>query len=152
MRSFDIRSVCGPLASLFLVLALVSLTSERAFAQRYVVATATIPFSFQAGAETFAAGDYVIDSSVPSFIFIRSKDSKHYAEVPTVLFGQPVKKSEAKLIFVKRDGSYVLDALWGVLGKRRVNSELVTTYNGAEETTEVPLRYSSKPAAEPQNK
>ncbi len=150
MRSCDIRSICGPLASLFLVLALLSMTSERVLAQKYVAANATIPFSFHAGTETFAAGDYVIDSSVPTFIFIRSKDSKHFAEVPTVLFGQPVKKSEAKLIFVKRDGSYVLDALWGVLGKRRMTSELVTTSNGAEETKEVPLNYSSKTTAESQ--
>jgi hypothetical protein len=150
MRSFDIRSICGPLASLCLVLALLSMTSERVLAQRYVAANATIPFSFHAGTETFAAGDYIIDSSVPTFIFIRSKDSKHFAEVPTVLFGQPVKKSEAKLIFVKRDGSYVLDTLWGVLGKRRMTSELVTTSNGTEETKEVPLNYSSKTTAESQ--
>ncbi len=141
MRPFDIRSVCGPLLSLLLVLALLSITLERAFSQRYVVAYANIPFTFQAGTETFAAGNYTIDSSVPSFIFIRSKDGKHYAEVPTVLYGQPVEKSEAKLIFVKRDGSYVLDMVWGVLGKRRITSELASTSDGAEETREVPLKY-----------
>ncbi|HTC91820.1 MAG TPA: hypothetical protein VK699_00015 [Terriglobales bacterium] len=141
MRPFGIRSVCGPLLSLLLSLAPLFITSGRALAQTYVVAHASIAFPFQAGTETFAAGDYTIDSSVPSFIFIRSKDGKHYAEAPTVLFGEPVDKSEAKLIFVKRDGKYVLDVLWGVLGKRRITSELASTSNGAKETREVPLKY-----------
>ena len=140
IRPLDIRSY-GPLFSLFLALALLFMTSERALSQRYVIAHTSIPFSFQAGTETFAAGDYTIDSSVPSFIFIRSKDGKHYAEVPTVLFGQPVDKSEAKVIFVKRDGRYVLDSVWGVLGKRTVTSELASTSTGPEETREVPLQY-----------
>lgn len=140
MRPFGIRSVCGPLLSLLLALALLFITSGRSLAQGYVVAHASIAFPFQAGTETFAAGEYTIDSSVPSFIFIRSKDGKRYAEVATVLFGEPVDKSEAKLIFVKRADRYVLDVLWGVLGKRRITSELASTSNG-EETSEVPLKY-----------
>jgi len=62
-------------ASSFLVLALVLSFSQRLLAQQYVVANASIPFDFVAGPTAFAAGDYIIDSSVPSFIVIRSKDA-----------------------------------------------------------------------------
>src|SRR5260370_39706427 len=109
MRSCDIRSICGPLASLFLVLALLSMASERVLAQRYVAAYATIPFSFHAGTETFAAGDYVIISSVPTLLFIRSKDSKHFAEVPTRIYVLSVNKVQSNHISLKIERSTVLN-------------------------------------------
>lgn len=149
MRLFNFWPVRSSYASSLVVLALMLSFSGRVLAQKYIVANATIPFPFHAGEEEFAAGDYVVDSSIPTFIFIRSKDGKHFTEVPTVIFGQPVKKSEAKLIFVRRDGSYVLDAVWGVLGQRRMTAELARRSVVGEETKEVPLTYPEGDTAKP---
>jgi hypothetical protein len=141
MRSFSLWPLRSACASSFLVLALVLAFSGPVLAQKYVVANATIPFAFEAGGEVFAAGDYTVDSSVPTFVFIRSKDGKHVKEVPTVIYGEPVKKSEAKLVFVKRDGRYFLQELWGVLGRRRMTSELTDKLVVEKETRQVPLTY-----------
>jgi hypothetical protein len=125
----------------FLLLALLVSFSARLLAQQYVTAYATIPFAFDAGGKIFAAGDYILDSSVPTFVVIRSKDGKRFTQVPTVVYGEPVKESEAKLVFVKRDGKYVLHELWGVLGRRTMTSELADKPAVETETKEVPLTY-----------
>jgi len=135
--------------SSFLVLALVLSFSQRLLAQQYVVAEASIPFDFVAGATAFVAGDYIIDSSVPSFVVIRSKDGKHSTEVPTVVYDEPVKKSDARLVFVKRNGKYVLHQLWGVLGRRTMTAELANQSVAGMETKEVPLTYPAKSTAGP---
>jgi hypothetical protein len=147
MRSFrrwPLRSAC---ASAFLLFALVLSFSGQILAQQYVTANATIPFAFDAGGKIFAAGDYIVDSSVPSFVVIRSKDGKQSTEVPTIVYGEPVKKSEARLIFVKRDGKYVLHQLWGVLGRRTMTPELGDDSAAEKDTKEVPLTYPSDSAA-----
>jgi hypothetical protein len=135
---WPVRRVC---TSAVLVLTVLLSFSARVLAQKYVTAYATIPFAFDAGGKIFAAGDYIVDSSVPSFIVIRSKDGKRSTEVPTVVYGDPVKKSEARLIFVKRDGKYVLHELWGVLGRRTMTPELADDSAIEKQTKEVPLTY-----------
>ena len=147
MQSFNLPQIRNVRAAAFMVFALALLSSRQAMTQSYVTANVTIPFPFFAEGETLAAGDYVIDSAVPSSISIRSKDGKHIRVVPTIVNGDPVKKSEAKLIFVKRDGKYVLHALWGVLGKRVVTSELAEQSVAEKDTTEVPLTYPSNSKA-----
>jgi hypothetical protein len=144
-RSWPLRSAR---ASSFLMLALALSFSERVFAQRYVAAHVAIPFAFDVRGEAFAAGDYVVDSPAPSFIFIRSKDGRHFTEVPTVPYGEPVKKADARLVFVKRNGKYVLHALYGVLGKRIVTPELAEQSVTDKDIKEVPLNLEPSNSAE----
>ena len=141
MRSFNRSPVRSTCTSALLLLALLLSFSGGVLAQQYVMANCTIPFAFDAGGKTFPAGDYILDSSVPSFVVIRTKDGKQSTEVPTVIYGEPVKKSEAKIIFAKRDGKYVLYQLWGVLGKRTISPELGDKPVSEKDTKEVPLTY-----------
>ena len=141
MQSFRRWPVPSACTSAFPLLAVLLAFSGRILAQNYVTANATIPFAFEAGEKTFAAGDYIVDSSVPSFIVIRSKDGKHSTEIPTVVYDEPVQKSEAKLVFIKRDGKYVLYQLWGILGRRTMTAKLADQPVVEKETKEVPLIY-----------
>ena len=145
LSSWTIRNAS---ASSFLVLALVFSFSERVFAQRYVAAKATIPFAFDVRGEAFAAGDYVVDSPAPSFIFIRSQDGKHAAEVPMVVYGDPVEKRDARLVFVKRNGKYVLHALYGLRGKCIMTPELAEQPVSEKDMKEVPLTLEPSSSAE----
>jgi hypothetical protein len=99
------------------------LGSSAAGQQRITVAKATIPFDYWIGGKKFPAGDYILDSSVPTFVTLRSKDGSVNEEVPTILYGDPVEKKDARLLFVNRNGKYYLKELRGVLGKRTVTSE-----------------------------
>src|SRR6267143_688826 len=43
--------------------------------------------------------------------------------IPRILYGDPVSKDDAKLLFVRRDGKYYLTEVWCVLGKLVVTGE-----------------------------
>ncbi len=148
MRSFNSWPIRSARALSFLVLALVLSFSGSAFAQRSLAANVAIPFAFDVRGEAFAAGGYVVDSSAPSFIFICSKDGKHFIEVPTINYGDPVEKRDARLVFVKRNGKYVLHALYGILGKRIVTPELAEQSATDKDTKEVPLTLERSSSAE----
>ena len=147
MRSFSSWPIHSARASSFLVLTLVLSFSGRVFAQKSVAADATIPFAFDVRGEAFAAGDYVVNSSAPSFIFIRSKDGRHFKDVPTINYGDPVEKRDARLVFVKRNGKYVLHAVYSVLGKRIVTPELAEQSSSDKDTNEVPLTFETGSSA-----
>ena len=91
--------------------------------QRTTAASVSVPFDFWIGNKKFPAGDYTLDSSIPTFISIRSKMGSINEQVPTILYGDAVDKKDARLVFVSRNGRYYLMELWGVLGKRTVTSE-----------------------------
>jgi hypothetical protein len=91
--------------------------------QRITIAKVTTPFDFWVGNKKFPAGEYTLDSGVPTFISIRNKSGSINEQVPTILYGDPVEKKDARLLFVKRDGKYYLKELRGVLGKRTITSE-----------------------------
>jgi hypothetical protein len=107
-------------AKLVCVLFLVSSVS---LAQRVVTATANIPFDFWAEGQKFAAGEYIFDSGFPGSTSIRRKGTKLAVGVPIIPYGDPVKKEDARVVFVLRDGKYYLVEFWGILDRRVVTAE-----------------------------
>jgi hypothetical protein len=88
-----------------------------------MIAKVSVPFDFWIGAKNFPAGDYTLDSAVPTFVSIRSTDGKVNEQIPTLLYADPVKKDDARLVFSRRNGKYFLSELWGVLGKRTMTAD-----------------------------
>lgn len=104
-------------------------------------ATASIPFEFWIGPEKMPAGDYILQTVVPSVAIIRSADGKLERELFMVDIGAPVSANESKLIFVVRNGKYMLWELWSVYGKRRLSAEDTLNPRQGEMTTVVDMAY-----------
>jgi len=109
--------------------------------QRFTTAKVSIPFDCWSGDKKFPAGDYTLDSSVPTFVTIRSKDGKINEQVATILYDDPVNRSDAKLLFISRDGKFYLTELWGVLGKRVMTSEFGRNSKSDSKRREVRITY-----------
>jgi len=88
-----------------------------------ITPTANVPFDFWVGGTHFQAGDYFVDKTEPSMIIIRSKDNKKIEQAGTILIGEPVTETHARLIFVKINGQFQLAEIWGLLGKRVLTSQ-----------------------------
>ena len=108
--------------------------------QKITTAKATIPFEFWVGDKKFPAGDYTLDSSIPTFVTVRNKNGSINEQVPTILYGEPVEKKDARLVFVNRNGKCHLKELHGVLGKRNVTSEYGKT-SPQDNALEIALTY-----------
>ena len=102
-----------PLAKLACVLFLVSSVS---LAQRVVTATAHIPFDFWAEGQKF-------DTGFPGSTSVHRKGTKTTIAVPVIAYGDPVRKEDAKIVFVLRDGKYYLTEFWCVSDRRAVTAE-----------------------------
>lgn len=126
------------LSVLFMSLLLVDIANAQ---PQFTIAKVSVPFDFWVGSKKFPAGDYTLDSAVSTFISIRSSDGKVNEAVPTLLYADPVKKSEARLVFVRRNGKYHLSELWGVLGKRTMTADFGRTPQKDEYRREVQLTY-----------
>jgi hypothetical protein len=109
-----------PLAKLGFVLFLVP---SLGLAQRVVTATANVPFDFWAEGQTFAAGDYTFDTGFPGSTSVHRKGTKTAIAVPVIIYGDPVREEEAKIVFVLRDGKYYLAEFWCVFDRRVVTYE-----------------------------
>jgi hypothetical protein len=105
------------------------------------IAKVTIPFDFWIGAEKFPAGEYTLDSLVPSFVAFRSKDGRINEQVPTLLYADPVTREEARLVFSRRNGRYYLSEVWGILGKRTMTADLGRARQKDDVRHEVRLTY-----------
>ena len=109
-----------PLAKLACVLFLVSTVG---LAQRVVTATASIPFEFWAEGQKFAAGEYTFDTGFPGSTSLHRKGTKTTIAVPVIIYGDPVRKEDAKIVFVLRDGKYNLAEFWCVSDRRVLTAE-----------------------------
>ncbi len=109
-----------PVAKLACVLFLISSIS---LAQRVVTATANIPFDFWAEGHKFAAGEYTFDTGFPGSTSVHRKGTKLTLAVAIIPYGDPVKKEDARVVFVLRDGKYYLAEFWGILDRRVVTAE-----------------------------
>lgn len=107
-------------AKLAYVLFLVSTIS---LAQRLVTATANIPFDFWAEGQKFAAGEYTFDTGFPGSTSVHRKGTKTTIAVPVIIYGDPVRKEDAKIVFVLRDGKYYLAEFWCMSDRRVVTAE-----------------------------
>ncbi len=117
------------------------LLSSAGLAQTVVKSGASVPFDFWAQGQKFPAGDYLFDSESPSSISIRAKGTKLSVGISRILYGDPVKKEDAKLLFAHRDGKYYLTEVWGVLGKLVVTGEFEHRGEKNSEQREVRLVY-----------
>jgi hypothetical protein len=107
-------------AKLACVLFLVSTIS---LAQRVVTATANIPFDFWAEGQKFTAGEYTFDTGFPGSTSVHRKGTKTTIAVPVIIYGDPVRKEDAKIVFVLRDGKYYLVEFWCMSDRRVVTAE-----------------------------
>ena len=124
------------LAKLVCVLFLISSFS---LAQRVVTATATIPFDFWAEGQKFVAGEYILDSGYPGSTSIRRKGTNLTVAVPVIIYGDPVKKEDARVIFLSKDGKYCLAEFWGILDRRVVTAEFEHRGQTSVGQQEIPL-------------
>ena len=99
------------------------LTCSLSLAQHVVTATANIPFDFWAEGQKFAAGEYTLDTSFPGSTSVHRKATKTTIAVPVIIYGDPVRKEDAKIVFVFRDGKYYLAEFWCVSDRRVLTSE-----------------------------
>ena len=109
-----------PLAKLACVLFLVPSVS---LAQGVVTASANIPFDFWAEGQKFAAGEYTFDTGFPGSTSVHRKGTKTTIAVPVIIYGDPVRKEDAKIVFVLRDGKYYLAEFWCMSDRRVVTAE-----------------------------
>jgi hypothetical protein len=108
------------LAKLACVLFLISTIS---LAERVVTATAHIPFDFWAEGQKFAAGEYTFDTGFPGSTSVHRNGTKTTIAVPVIIYGDPVRKEDAKIVFVLRDGKYYLAEFWCMSDRRVVTAE-----------------------------
>ena len=101
----------------------VFLISSITLAQRVVTATASIPFDFWAEGQKFAAGEYTFDTGFPGSTSVHRKGTKTTIAVPVIIYGDPVRKEDAKIVFVLRDGKYYLAEFWCMSDRRVVTAE-----------------------------
>jgi hypothetical protein len=92
-------------------------------AQTVVRCSANVPFNSWAKEQKFPAGDNLFDSGFPGSISIRGKGSKLSVAIALVLYADPVKKENTKLLLVRRDEKCYLIERSSVLGKRLVTAD-----------------------------
>lgn len=76
------------------------LISSVSLAQRVVTATASIPFDFWVEGQKFAPGEYTFDTGLPGSTSVHRKGTKTTIAVPVIIYGDPVRKQDAKIVFV----------------------------------------------------
>jgi len=117
------------------------LVSSVSLAQRVVTATANIPFDFWAEGQKFAAGEYAFDTGFPGSTSVHRKGTKPTIAVPVIIYGEPGRKEDAKIVFVLRDGKYYLAELWCVSDRRVVTAEFDHRGQTSAGQREVQLSY-----------
>jgi hypothetical protein len=117
------------------------LLSGSGLAQAVVRSSASVPFDFWAEGQKFPAGDYLFDSGFPGSVSIRRKGLESSVGISIILYGDPPKREDAKLLFVRRDGKYYLTEVWGVLGKLVVTAEFEHRGETNNEQRDVRLIY-----------
>ena len=115
------------------------LFSGLGLAQKVVSARATIPFEFWAEGHKFQAGDYVFDNEVPGLASIHREGTNSGIGVPIILYAVPEAKENPRVIFVLRDGKYLLFELWSVQGRCVVTAEFEHRGEASEQQRPVPL-------------
>ena len=135
-----LNSVARPwlAASLACILLLLSGTDS---AQTVVRSSASLFFDFWPEGQKLPAGEYLFDSEFPGSISIRGKGAKLSVAISVVLYADPVKKENTKLLFVRREENYYLIEVCSVLGKRVVTAEFEHRGETNNEQREVRVVY-----------
>lgn len=127
------------ISSLLMLLALVG----QGTAQKRMMAHATIPFDFWLAGDRLPAGNYqieVIEST--AYVLFLSTDGKVVDGADTLLLdGDPVKETDARLIFRIQDGRHYLYGGWGSYGKRLVKAESTQPAPSGDSRAEVSVTF-----------
>jgi hypothetical protein len=99
----------------------------------------SVPFSFYDGTSTLPAGDHILNTAVPSFLELHSKDGKVSGSVSLLLYGDAVSPSDTHLVFAEREGQWMLRELWSPQGRFVVSSHFGQQGSHDEEIRNVPL-------------
>ena len=118
---------------------MVVLLSGLGLAQKAVTARATIPFKGWAEDREFQAGDYVFDNALPGSATIHRNGTNSSIAVPVILYAVPEEKENPKVIFLRRDGKYVLVELWSIRDRYVVTGEFEHRGKVSEQQRQVPL-------------
>jgi hypothetical protein len=120
---------------------IVFLLSYVSYAQKVVTATADIPFDFWAEGHKFAAGEYIFDTEFPGSTDLRRKGTNLTVAVPIIPYGDPVKKEDARVIFILRDGKYYLAEFCDLVDRRVVTGEFEHRGQTSPRERQVQLMY-----------
>src|ERR1700745_1310163 len=90
------------------LICLILLFSGLGLAQKVVTARANIPFTFWAEGHEFQAGAYVFDNEVPGSASIHREGTNTAIGVSVILYAVPSERKNPRVIFVLRDGKYLL--------------------------------------------
>jgi hypothetical protein len=99
------------------------LVSSVSLAQLVVTATTNIPFDFWEEGQKFDAGEYTFDTGFPGSTSVHRRGTKTTIAVPVIIYGDPVRKEDAKIVFVLREGKYYLAEFWCLSDRRVVTAE-----------------------------
>ena len=115
----------------------------RGMAQKQRTAQATIPFEFWIAGSRLPAGEYRIEHvESTTYILFRSTDGKTVMDAYTLpLDENPVKDSDAKLVFRIQNGKHYLYEGWGQYGRRVVTVEYGRPVPSGDNRAEVPVIY-----------
>ena len=125
------------ISSLLMLLVMV----EQGTAQKRMLAHATIPFEFWLAGDRLPAGNYQIEVfESTAYVLFLSTDGQVVGGAYTLLLdGDPVKDTDARLIFRIQDGGHYLYAGWGSYGKRLVKAESTQPAPSGDSRAEVPV-------------
>jgi hypothetical protein len=121
------------------LVSVVLLLSGLGLAQKTVAARAAIPFKFWAQDHEFQAGDYLFDNAVPGSASIHREGTNSAIGVSVILYAVPSEKESSRVIFVRRDGKYLLWELWSVQGRYVVTAEFEHRGVVSDQQRQVPL-------------
>ena len=112
-------------------------------AQKQTMAQATIPFEFWVAGNCLPAGDYRIEPvESTAYILFRTTDGRIVQDAYTLpLDENPVKESDAKLVFRIEDGRRYLYEGWGPYGRRVLTAEAGRPAPSGDDRVEVPINY-----------
>src|SRR5271165_3812111 len=130
------------MAILLSSLALLILAGQ-GMAQKQRIAQATIPFEFWIAGSRLPAGEYRIEHvESTAYLLFRSTDGKIVQDAYTLpLDENPVKESDAKLVFRIQDGRRYLYEGSGPYGRRVVTVESERAGPSGDKRAEVPIIY-----------
>jgi len=126
------------------------LLTQTVSAQNNAKPSAVIPFDFWVAGTHMAAGEYTLDSEIPTLVLIRSLRGGPVAQVyliPTndrtnAIPGNNQVRNDPKLVFTLRNHRYVFTAIWTPDGEQVVSSEFGSPASAEQQTRDISISYS----------
>ena len=131
------------LGRLLMVVLICFSTGTLTVGETQLVAHAKVPFEFWVGDTRLAAGDYELKHVVSPTLVVFTNKSTNIATEAYLLpvDSEPVKQSEAKLIFSVQNGSHYLYQINGTFGTRVMTAQYGAPKPTGDKRAEVPILY-----------